>query len=278
MAGGWTPGGADHEESFMCPSPRAHEHRPTMEDMSPKPTPRSTRPDAGPRARGVARRLGAFALVGATALGLAACGNEAEPEAVGTPIVLSSTGATGSPGATSSAVALRQHAIGEPVGQRGAAPVVAVVRDGSANVDVDDQRGDGTSVRVAEVRLTRRGRPRRHHGPPHPPGPGQRRRERRQDAWRHRAPDHARGGQRRARRPPARRRRRRCASIPRRTALSSTMTTTRRSTMTSTTSLPELLERAEPVRGTRAHCGVLATPPACGSCSSRWASSSSPSS
>lgn len=125
-----------------------------MEDMNPMPTPRSTRPDAGPRARGVGRRLGVFALAGTTALGLAACGNEAEPEEVGAPIVLSSTGATSSPGTTSSASPTASTPSGSPSASGGAAPVVAVVRDGSANVDVDDQRGDGTSVRVAEVRLT----------------------------------------------------------------------------------------------------------------------------
>lgn len=125
-----------------------------MEAMSLMPTFRSTRPDAGPRARGVARRLGAFALVGATSLALAACGNESEPEVVGAPIVLSSSAATGSPGATSSASPSASPPAGIPSASGGAAPVVAVVRDGSANVDVDDQRGDGTSVRVAEVRLT----------------------------------------------------------------------------------------------------------------------------
>jgi hypothetical protein len=122
--------------------------------MSPMPTPRSTRPDAGPRARGVARSLGAFALAGATALGLAACGDETEPEVVGGPIVLSSTASTGSPGATSSASPSASTPSGTPSASDGAAPVVAVVRDGSANVDVDDQRGDGTSARVAEVKLT----------------------------------------------------------------------------------------------------------------------------
>jgi len=89
------------------------------------------------------------ALVAVVALAVSACGNDPEPEVIGAPIVLSGSPAnddataSGTPSPTPTASAQ----------SGGAAPVVAVVRDDDAEVGVDDQRGDGTTVLVREVRL-----------------------------------------------------------------------------------------------------------------------------
>lgn len=112
-----------------------------MDPMSPMTPPRTT------------RRLAVVALVGVAALGLAGCGDDAEPEVVGPPIVLSSSPAATSPGATPGPSTPGPSPTTPSTGA-GAAPVVAVVRDGSAEVDVEDQRGDGRSVLVQEVRLS----------------------------------------------------------------------------------------------------------------------------
>lgn len=108
--------------------------------------------------RGAARRAASLALVAAVALGVSACGADPEPEVVGAPIVLSSSPAN--PGGTASDTPTpTTPAIPTPpspsstVAPGGAAPVVAVVRDAAAEVDVDDQRRDGSTVAVQQVRL-----------------------------------------------------------------------------------------------------------------------------
>jgi hypothetical protein len=114
-----------------------------MDDMHPT--------SSAPRRRHAltARHLGALAAAALTSLGLTACGGADKPEAVGAPVVLTRTASpTGSTtptptGATSSGTT-----------SPGAVPVAAVVRDRAAELDVEDQRGDGRSVRVREVRLT----------------------------------------------------------------------------------------------------------------------------
>lgn len=99
--------------------------------------------------RGAARRAASLALVAAVALAVSACGADPEPEVVGAPIVLSSSPANVD--ATASGTPSPAPPASAQTG--GAAPVVAVVRDAAAEVDVEDQRGDGTTVAVQEVRL-----------------------------------------------------------------------------------------------------------------------------
>ncbi|GAA4412782.1 hypothetical protein GCM10023168_34980 [Fodinibacter luteus] len=103
-----------------------------------------------------ALRLAALALVGPAALGLTGCGSEPGPESVGAPITLSSTpvgpgSSTTEPTAKPTASPSTAASTAAP---GGAAPVPTLVRDDRADVDAEDQGGDGRSVRVSEVRLS----------------------------------------------------------------------------------------------------------------------------
>lgn len=99
------------------------------------------------------RTLRAVAALAVVALATSACGDDPEPEVVGAPIVLSSSPANPD-GTASGPPATSDPAAPSSTPQTGgAAPVVAAVRDAAAEVDVDDQRGDGTTVVVREVRL-----------------------------------------------------------------------------------------------------------------------------
>lgn len=112
-------------------------------------TARGASTPAGPPAARARRRAASVALVAAVALAVSACGNDPEPEVIGAPIVLS--GSPANDDATASGTPSPAPTASAQTG--GAAPVVAVVRDDDAEVDVDDQRGDGTTVLVREVRL-----------------------------------------------------------------------------------------------------------------------------
>lgn len=98
------------------------------------------------------RHLGAAALAALTALALTACGADPEPEVAGGPVVLSSAGSLGAGGTESHTASDSAAPTSSATG--GAVPVAAVVRDDQAKVDVDDQGGDGRTVRVREVRLS----------------------------------------------------------------------------------------------------------------------------
>lgn len=101
------------------------------------------------RARGSAPVLAAAAAA-AVVVTLSACGASEAPAAGGPPIVLSSSdGSTPtSPASTTASAPPSSPAPG------GAAPVAADVHDRDAELEADDQRGDGRSVRVVSVRLT----------------------------------------------------------------------------------------------------------------------------
>lgn len=90
------------------------------------------------------------ALAASAALALGACGTAQAPEAPAGPIVLggSVTSGTPTPSATSTAPATPSTPA-----PGGAAPVVPDVRDADAEVEVEDQAGDGRTVRVEEVVL-----------------------------------------------------------------------------------------------------------------------------
>lgn len=87
------------------------------------------------------------ALAASAALALGACGTAPAPEAPAGPIVLGGSVTSGTPTPSTTSTAPATPASG------GAAPVVPDVRDADAEVEVEDQAGDGRTVRVEEVVL-----------------------------------------------------------------------------------------------------------------------------
>ena len=98
-------------------------------------------------------KAGLIAVMLVTAISLVGCGQDAQPEPVGDAIRLSPSLPSASGSAASGPAASGPAASGPS----GSAPSPASVIDRTADIDVDDQVGDGRSVQIDSVRTGRAG-------------------------------------------------------------------------------------------------------------------------